>query len=166
MQRVGLTQALGPKKKIVATFTPDKSFVELANLIEHELARTKPFGVASFTKTFDYSRLMGLSANFTGVGADPNTQLNISYMIPDDLRAVDAVACSIARGDKRIYISHYLSHIGSDSKFMSNLLNKSPEEFAITAISQLGQLDQHQDLMRALAGGDLVDIPFDWGDAR
>ena len=150
----------------MAVFTPNQDFVALSDLIARELARVKPFGLSKFERTFDYSRLLGVSVTFSAFGEDRVTSLEICYIKPDDARATDALSCTITRGSETIYISHYLAHMGLDSSFMSNSEHRPPEDFLVAAIQELGNLDRLADLSVPFVGGDIVEIPFDYGNAR
>jgi hypothetical protein len=150
----------------MATFTPDHAFISLADLVGAELARVKPFGIDAFVRSYGYDRLVGTHVHFSGRGPDHTTELQISYIKPTDSRATDAVTCDIRRGTKIIYVDHYLSNSGCDATFMSNFRREPSAAFIVAAIAKFDSLDSHPELVQALAGGNMADVPFDYGDNR
>ena len=143
--------------------TPDKAFIAAADLLAHELAQQKPLGVVRFDRSIEYDRLLGFCAKFIGHGPDGVTGLEASYIQSQDPRSVDALSCIISRGEKRIYVSHYLAHLGHDRAFLSNNQRRSPEEFIQLAVRGLGNVAE---LAAPLAGADIVNIPFDYEGYR
>ncbi|KAF1716502.1 hypothetical protein CSC74_11840 [Pseudoxanthomonas yeongjuensis] len=149
-----------------SAFSPDAALVATADLLAQELAEVRPLGVARFERRYEYQPLIGGCANFIGYGSDGLTSLEISYLSPTDPRAVDALSCIIARGEKRIYVSDYLAHVGHDRAFLSNFPPRPPDEFVRSAIGTLATLGRFHDLSAALAGADVVKIPFDYEGYR
>jgi hypothetical protein len=141
----------------------DKAFIAVADFLAHALAQHKPLGVARFDRSIEHDRLLGLCANFIGYGPDGVTSLEISYIQSQDPRSVDALSCIISRGEKRLYVSHYLKHLGYNSTFLSNNHRRSPKEFIQLAVHDLGNIAE---LAAPLAGADMVDIPFDYEGYR
>jgi hypothetical protein len=150
----------------MAIFTPDSSFISLADLLGLELAKVKPFGIGTFVRSYGRDNLIGTQVRFAGSGSDRATELRVSYIKPNDPRATDAVTCDIRRDKEIIYVDHYLSNSGYDSTFMSNFRREPPRQFIASTIAKIGFLDVYPELGQALAGGKMVDVPFDYGDDR
>jgi hypothetical protein len=143
--------------------TPDKAFMAAVDFLARELAQHKPLDVARFDRSIEYDRLVGFCANFVGHGPDGVTSLEVSYIQPQDPRAVDAFSCIINRGEKRIYASQYLAHLGYDRTFLINNQRRSQEEFIQSAVHGLSNIPE---LAAPLAGADMVNLPFDYEGYR
>ena len=150
----------------MAVFTPHPNFVALSNLVEQELLRIRPFGLNAFTRTYEYSRLLGPLVAFVGLGSDRSTSLTISYGRPSDPRATDAITCCIARAEKLIFLSHYLTSRGIDSSFLSNSKRLPSEEFIVSGIRGLDVLSGNAELAPIFDGSEMIDVPYDYGNSR
>ena len=125
-----------------------------------------PLGVRAFRHQFEYSRLIGNIVAFSGHGADASTILQIDYLVPDDPRAVDAFSCRILRGDKTLFVSHYLASIGKNDTLLANTHRDQTSTFLTSAMSVLAGLSNFPELQSAMDGGPLVEVPFDYGNYR
>ena len=145
---------------------PDTSLIEVSDFLAQELNVRCPLGVEHFERSYEHVPLIGCCANFIGCGPDGVTRLEISYLPADDPRAIEALSCTIVRGEERLYLSHYLEHVGEDSTFLGNSRHQELHDFIHSAVGTLVQRGSLTALSSALAGGELPAIPFNYEGYR
>lgn len=152
---------------MAGTLTQNRRLVELANNLEAQLLKTHPFGIADFGRAYSSDPLVGESVMFRGSSRDAAVALVVEF-IPSFGRGgtCDALSCRIEKGDKRIYLAHFLSLKGKSPEIFSNTKQVDPKEFINAAVHALAALDEYVELRDVMDGHSWVEVPFDWGDAR
>jgi hypothetical protein len=139
----------------------------LGDLLASRLTETAPFGISNFNRSYDSKSLVGSLVRFRGAGADGRSFLVVE-LVPWSGRegAVDAMPCWIERGEKQIFMSHFLASKKRPDSVFSNVQKLNMEKFIDSVVSELASLDQFDELRGALGGSSWVDVPFDWQGAR
>lgn len=150
----------------VKTSTPNRGLIRAADHLSLELSQSQPLGVKLFSHRFAEDRLIGESVVFVGQASDPETSLVVEFIPSAREGAYDALVCQIERGDKRIYISHFLSSMGESPEVFTNTTGASTETFIVVAVGALTNLGRFRVLSDAMEGLPLVEVPFDWQGAR